>query len=77
MIHFFNDIARTRLTRWVFGWLFLVLLYQWSADLMISQLESPVLLRVDLDLTYWLVHLTGIGEFFRASYFAAFSFDFS
>lgn len=76
MIHFFNDIARTRLTRWVFGWLFLVLLYQWSADLMISQLESPVLLRVDLDLTYWLVHLTGIGEFFRASYFAAFSFDF-
>jgi hypothetical protein len=51
------------------------LLYQWWADLMISQLESPVLLRVDLDLTYWAVHLTGIGELFRRSYFAAVSFD--
>ena len=75
MIHFFNDISRTRLTRLVFGWLFLVLLYQWSADLMISQLESPVLIHVDLDLTYWIVHLSGIGELFRASYFAAVSFD--
>jgi len=75
MIHYFDDISKRRLTRWVFGWLFLVLLYQWSADLMISQLESPVLLRVDLDLTYWFVHLTGIGELLRSSYKAALSFD--
>lgn len=75
MIPFFNDISRARLTRLVFGWLFLVILYQWWADLMISQLESPVLLRVDLDLTYWLVHLTGVGELFRSSYAAAISFD--
>lgn len=75
MIHLFDDISRTRLTRWVFGWLFLVLLYQWSADLMISQLDSPVLLRVDLDLTYWFVHLSGIGELFQTSYVAAISFD--
>lgn len=75
MIFFFDDIARTRLTRWVFGWLFLVLLYQWWASLMISQLESPVLLRLDLDLTYWLVHLTGIGEFLKNHTFAALLFD--
>lgn len=75
MIPFFDDISRTRLTRWVFGWLFLVLMYQWWADLMISQLESPILLRVDLDLTYWFVHLCGIGEMFQANYAAAFSFD--
>lgn len=75
MIPAFTDISRTRLTRWVFGWLFLVLLYQWYAHLMISQLQSPVLLRVDLDLTYWLVHLSGIGELFRASYASALSFD--
>ena len=75
MIPFFDDISRTRLTRWVFGWLFLVLLYQWSADLMMSQLESPVLVRVDLDLTYWLVHMTGIGELFQASYASALIFD--
>lgn len=75
MIHFFSDIARTRLTRWVFGWLFLVLLYQWWASLMISQLESPVLLRVDLDVTYWVLHLTGIGEFLKQQDWAALSFD--
>ncbi len=75
MIQIFDDTSRRRLTRWVFGWLFLVLLYQWSADLMISQLESPVLLRVDLDLTYWFVHLLGIGELFRTSYSSAISFD--
>ncbi len=75
MIQFFDNTSRRRFTQWVFGWLFLVLLYQWSADLMISQLESPVLLRVDLDLTYWLVHLSGIGELFRTSYTSAISFD--
>lgn len=75
MIQFFDDTSRRRLTQWVFGWLFLVLLYQWSADLMISQLESPILLRVDLDLTYWFVHLLGIGELFRTSYTSAISFD--
>ena len=75
MIHFFSDIARKQLTRWVFGWLFLVLIYQWSANLMISQLESSILLRVDLDVSYWLVHLSGIGELFHTSHFAALSFD--
>lgn len=75
MIPVVSDILKIKLTRWVFGWLFLVLLYQWSASLMISQLESPVLLRVDLDLTYWFVHLTGIGELFNTSYGAALSFD--
>lgn len=76
MIYTFSDISRKKLTRWVFGWLFLVLLYQWSASLMISQLESPVLIRVDLDLTYWLVHLTGIGELLKSSWISAFLFDF-
>jgi len=75
MIPFFDDISRTRLTRIVFGWLFLVVLYQWWASLMISQLEAPVLLRVDLDLTYWLVHMSGIGELFQSSYAFALIFD--
>ena len=75
MIPIFDDISRTRLTRIVFGWLFLVLLYQWWANLMISQLEAPVLLRLDLDFTYWLVHATGIGQLFQSSYFTALSFD--
>lgn len=72
---YFDDIAKTRLTRWVFGWLFLVLLYQWYANLMISQLEAPVLLRLDLDFTYWIVHATGIGELFQSSEASAFTFD--
>lgn len=76
MIYAFTDISRTRLSRWVFGWLLLVILYQWCANLMISQLQSPVLLRVDLDLTYWLVHLTGIGELLKSSWISAFLFDF-
>jgi hypothetical protein len=59
----------------VFGWLFLVVLYQWWADLMISQLEAPVLLRLDMDLTYWMVHATGIGELFQSSYGASLTFD--
>lgn len=72
---YFDDIAKTRLTRWVFGWLFLVLMYQWYANLMISQLEAPVLLRLDLDFTYWIVHATGIGELFQSSEASAFTFD--
>ena len=75
MIPFFDDISRVRLTRWVFGWLFLVVLYQWWADLMISQLEAPVLLRLDMDLTYWMIHATGIGELFQSSYASALTFD--
>lgn len=75
MIPIFDDISRTRLTKWVFGWLFLVVLYQWWADLMISQLEAPVLLRLDMDLTYWMVHATGIGELFQSSYGASLTFD--
>ena len=75
MIPMFDDISRTRLTRIVFGWLFLVVLYQWWANLMISQLEAPVLLRLDMDLTYWFVHATGIGEWFHSSYGSAFTFD--
>lgn len=75
MIYFFDDKTRIRLTRWVFSWLFLVMIYQWYAQLMISQLESPVLLRLDLDFTYWIIHGTGIGEWFQESYVAAISFD--
>lgn len=71
----FDDISRLRLTRWVFGWLFLIILYQWWANLMISQLEAPVLLRVDLDFTYWLIHMTGVGDLFRSSYASALTFD--
>lgn len=42
---------------------------------MISQLEAPVLLRVDLDFTYWLIHMTGVGDLFRSSYASALTFD--
>ncbi len=72
---YFDDITRKRLTQIVFGWLFLVVLYQWWANLMISQLEAPVLLRLDMDLTYWLVHATGIGALFQSSYASALIFD--
>lgn len=75
MIPFYNDISRIRLTRLVFVWLFFVISYQWWADLMLSQLESPVLLRLDLDLTYWIIHLTGIGELIRSNYPVALTFD--
>ncbi|NVK66869.1 MAG: hypothetical protein HWE22_19910 [Flavobacteriales bacterium] len=72
---YLDDITRKRLTQIVFGWLFLVVLYQWWANLMISQLEAPVLLRLDMDLTYWLVHATGIGALFQSSYASALIFD--
>lgn len=77
MMYVFTEISRKRLTRWVFGWLFLVLLYQWSAHLMISQLHHPILMRVDLDFTYWLVHLAGIGEWLGSSWYSGFMFDFA
>lgn len=77
MMYEFTDISRRRLTRWVFGWLFLVILYQWWSNLMICQLQAPVLMRVDLDVSYWLVHLTGIGELLGSSWNWAFMFDFT
>lgn len=75
MIFEFNDKSRNVLTRVVFSWILAVLLYQWSANLLISQLEAPVLIRTDIDLTYWLLHWTGIVELISQNYWAGIVFN--
>ncbi len=71
----FNKILIERLSQIVFGWLILVVLYQFSNSLLISQLESPVLIRVDLDPIYWLLHLSGLANFLTSNYLVAVLFD--
>ena len=75
MIFEFNNKSRAILTRVVFSWILAVLLYQWSAGLLISQLESPVLIRTDIDLTYWLIHWTGLVELISQNYWGGIVFN--
>lgn len=62
MIYQFDISIKKKLTQIVFGWLILVVLYQFCNSLLLSQLEGPVLMRVDMDPVYWLLQLTGLGE---------------
>ncbi len=61
--------------RVVFAFIILCILYAYSSNLLLHQLQSPILKYPYVDPVYWLMHLTGIPEFFTSSYYTALSFD--
>lgn len=59
----------------VFGWLFIILVYFFSANSLLSQLEQPVLIYPSSDNTFWLVHIIRLPQWLLQNYPAALTFD--
>ncbi|MDO9376795.1 MAG: hypothetical protein Q7T76_20375 [Ferruginibacter sp.] len=59
----------------IFSWLFIILIYFFATDSLLSQLQQPVLISPGSDNTFWLLHLTGIPQFLLTNKVAALSFD--
>ena len=75
MIYEFTTLSKNTITRIVFGWIFCVLIYQLCNNLMLHQLQDPVLIQTDLDLSYWAVFYSEIPAFINANFIASISFD--
>lgn len=59
----------------VFAWLFLILVYFFSTNSLLSQLQQPVLISPQSDNTYWLLHILNIPQWLMHHNWTAFSFD--
>lgn len=59
----------------VFSWLFGVLIYFFSTNSLLSQLQQPALIHPSSDNTFWLLHLLRIPQLFLSSGPAALVFD--
>jgi hypothetical protein len=59
----------------IFGWLFLILVYFFSTNSLLSQLQQPVLINPGSDNTFWLLHILRIPQFLLGHYWAALTFD--
>jgi len=63
------------MARTVFGWLFLVLVYFFFNNSLLSQLQQPVLIYPGSDNTFWLLHIFNVPQFLLQHYWAALVFD--
>lgn len=59
----------------IFGWLFFILVYFFSTNSLLSQLEQPVLIDPESDNTYWILHFLRIPQWFLQHYGVALAFD--
>lgn len=59
----------------VFGWLFLILIYFFSTNSLLSQLNAPVLITPESDNTYWLLHIIRIPQWVLQHKSVALAFD--
>lgn len=59
----------------IFSWLFLILIYFFATNSLLSQLQQPVLITPGSDNTFWLLHLTGLPQFLLSNKPAALIFD--
>ena len=59
----------------VFGWLFLILVYFFSTNSLLSQLQSPVLISPQSDNSFWLLHIFRIPQWLLQHYQVALAFD--
>jgi hypothetical protein len=59
----------------VFGWLFLILVYFFSTNSLLSQLQSPVLIAPQSDNTFWVLHIIRIPQWLLQHYWLALGFD--
>jgi hypothetical protein len=66
---------RNIIARVVFLWLFIILVYFFHCNTLLSQLHQPVFIYSGSDNSFWLVHLLYIPQFFLQHYWAALLFD--
>lgn len=59
----------------IFGWLFLVLIYFFSTNSLLTQLHQPVLISPASDNTFWLLHILRIPQWLLQHREAALAFD--
>lgn len=63
------------MARVIFGWLFIILVYFFFTNSLLSQLQQPVLIYAGSDNTFWLLHILNIPQFLMQHYWAALCFD--
>ena len=63
------------MARLVFSWLFLILVYFFINNSLLSQLQQPPLIYPGSDNSFWLVHILHIPQFLLHHYWAALTFD--
>lgn len=66
---------RQFMARVIFAWLFLVLVYFFATNTLLSQMQQPVLIYPASDNTFWLLHVLRIPQFLLQHYWAALAFD--
>ncbi len=75
MKNLLNSEQRELRARIVFAWLFLILVYFFSTDTLLSQLERPATIHPGSDNGFWLLHLLHIPQFFMNQPVPALLFD--
>jgi hypothetical protein len=63
------------MARTVFAWLFIILVYFFFTNSLMSQLQQPVLIYPGSDNTFWLFHILNIPQFVMQHYWPALIFD--
>jgi hypothetical protein len=66
---------RTFKGRIIFSWLFIILLFFFLNNSLLSQLQQPPFIYPDSDNTYWALHLLGIPQWLLQHYYPAIGFD--
>lgn len=74
---YFCDKERSLLQKIVFGLIVFILGFRWYSEVMIHQLNAPVLLFPYVDLGYWVALWTGIPQFLTQNFYAGLIFDLS
>jgi hypothetical protein len=63
------------MARVVFAWLFLILVYFFANNSLLSQLQQPALIYPGSDNSFWLLHIFRIPQFLLQHYWLALAFD--
>lgn len=63
------------MARVIFAWLFVVLVYFFFNNSLLSQLQQPVLVYPGSDNTFWLLHILNVPQFLLNHYWAGLIFD--
>ncbi len=59
----------------IFSWLFVILIYFFSTNSLLSQLQQPVLIDPESDNTFWLLHILRLPQWLLQHRGAALAFD--
>jgi hypothetical protein len=69
------SVPREFMARCIFAWLFMVYVYFFVSNSLLSQLQQPVFIYPGSDNSFWALHITGIPQFILRHHWAALLFD--